>query len=124
MSFATYSGSTPNRLGDDGSGIHSLYYRNYALAVAKADPLKRSKITTSQSVGAWVPAREQRAIYSDKFYATSELNPVKCLWKNALPCTYTPVRAHYYDPLFSAEDFTRSSQAFTSSELSKIMNSY
>lgn len=124
MSFATYAGSTPSRLGDDGSGLHIMYYRNYALAVAKADPLKRSKIRTSQTVGAWVPASQQRNIYSDKFYASTELNPVKCIFKNAKPCTYSAVRTHYYDPLLSAEDFSRSGAAFTAKELNSILNDF
>lgn len=109
MSFSTYALTAPSRLGDDGYGLHDLYFRNIANAVAKSDSYKRSRIITSQTVGAYVPAGQMRQIYSDKFYSTYELMPTKCLWRDRNPCKWSPLRNHYYDPMFSAEDFSRRS---------------
>lgn len=107
MSAGVYAQTAATRVGEDGYGAHQLYYRSLANAVMKPDPYKRSRIRTSQSVGAWVPERQMRQIYSDSFLATTELLPTKCIWKDKNPCQYNPLRTHYYDPIFAAEDFTR-----------------
>lgn len=107
MSFQTYGLTAPTRLGDDGYGLHPLYFRNLANAVSKQDSYKRSRVISSQNVGAWVPASQMRQIYSDRFYATTELMPTKCLWKDTNPCSWSPLRNHYTDPMFSAEDWSR-----------------
>lgn len=107
MSFQTYALSAGTRLGEDGFGAHQLYYRSLAHAVSKPDPEKRSRIKTSQSVGAWVPQEQMRKRYSDQFISTYELSPVKCTYREGVKCKWSPLRNHYYDPVFAAEDFTR-----------------
>ena len=96
-----------HRLGNDGTGLHPLYYLNYANACAKKDPFKRSRIFTSQTVGAWVKSDQFKHIYTDTFQATSALSPVKCTWKDYV-CVYDPKRAHFIpDSLSYVADYMR-----------------
>jgi hypothetical protein len=96
-----------HRLGADGTGLHPLYYLNYANACAKPDPFKRSRIMTSQSVGAWVKSDQFKHIYTDTFQATAALSPVKCTWRD-YTCVYDPTKSHFIpDALSYVEDYNR-----------------
>lgn len=113
----------PNRFGELGAGLHKQYFRNRANAVAYPDPSKRSRIVTSQSVGALVPLRQYEKINSDLFIADYSLRNTKCIWKYYTPAFYqdqpsttTATNSCYakhrqfysvYDPMLEAQDASR-----------------
>lgn len=106
--------SFPNeaRYGFTGDGIHRLYF-NYATAVARPDHEKRSRILTSQTVGAWVKSDQFRRIAADNFEAEKALSPVKCIFRNH-PCSFNPIKSSWVpNSVAESEDIWRMSSSTT-----------
>jgi hypothetical protein len=113
----------PNRFGELGGGLHKQYFRNRVNGVSYPDPSKRSRIITSQSVGAIVPLRQYEKINSDLFIADYALRNTRCTWKYNTPAFYNHEPSAYsatsqcytkqrqymslYDPMIEAQDASR-----------------
>jgi hypothetical protein len=95
------------RGGEDGTGPHILSY-TYASAVAKPDNNKRSRIYTSQTVGAWIKSDQFKKMNTDIFQAVSALKPVNCIYRD-YPCSFAPIKSNWVPNRIEAiEDIWRS----------------